>query len=289
MGRRRFATTGRTPKKQFSLGLEPALGQFPRGRCSRITRSNAFCVSVPKKSCSRVYRSGTNVIAESDVRGMACIGARPLLPFPCTSLNASRRAFASTRAVAHRQFPDNCFGAFRKAGFIVVCMGDHQLFERCPEFRVSAPFLLHYSRPKFFHNACFSFASAPLLSPRFVVGPFGQFWFGQAAFGIVVEFHAPTARTHHWPGEGWLGCGGLHDSTSEEPDRRQNHWIRPCESWRPETENLRQAFRSLAFHLLMRYPVPGFMDSVWDLAAGPGGFRQQSWTFASGGEPASAP
>jgi hypothetical protein len=32
----------------------------------------------------------------------------------------------------------------------------------------------------------------------------------------------------------------------------------------------------------MRYPVPGFMDSVWDLAAGPEGFRQQSWYIRLG-------
>ena len=63
---------------------------------------------------------------------------------------------------------------------------------------------------------------------------------------------------------------------------RQNHWIRPSESGRPETENLRQAFRSLAFHLLIRYPVPGFMDSVWDLGAGPEGFRRQSWFIRLG-------
>ncbi len=63
---------------------------------------------------------------------------------------------------------------------------------------------------------------------------------------------------------------------------RQNHWIRPCETWRPEPDNLRPAFRTLAFHLLMRYPVPGFMDSVWDLAAGPEGFRQQSWYIRLG-------
>jgi len=63
---------------------------------------------------------------------------------------------------------------------------------------------------------------------------------------------------------------------------RQNHWIRPCETWRPEPDKLRPAFRSLAFHLLIHYPVPGFMDSVWDLAAGPEGFRQQSWYIRLG-------
>jgi hypothetical protein len=38
----------------------------------------------------------------------------------------------------------------------------------------------------------------------------------------------------------------------------------------------------MAFHLLIRYPVPGFMDSVWDLAVGPEGFRQQSWFIRLG-------
>jgi hypothetical protein len=58
---------------------------------------------------------------------------------------------------------------------------------------------------------------------------------------------------------------------------RQTHWIRPLETWRPGPCNLRPAFRSLAHHLLALYPVPGFMDSVWDLDSGPEGFRQQAW------------
>jgi hypothetical protein len=63
---------------------------------------------------------------------------------------------------------------------------------------------------------------------------------------------------------------------------RQRHWIRPCETWQPEAQNLRPAFRAIAFHLLIRYPVPGFMDSVWDLPAGPQGFRQRSWYIRLG-------
>ncbi len=58
---------------------------------------------------------------------------------------------------------------------------------------------------------------------------------------------------------------------------RHTHWIRPCESWQPPAGNLRPLFRSLAAHLLAHYPVPGFMDSGWDLSDGPEGFRQQSW------------
>jgi hypothetical protein len=63
---------------------------------------------------------------------------------------------------------------------------------------------------------------------------------------------------------------------------RQNHWIRPCETWQPEPGNLRAAFRSLSAHLLTYYPVPGFMDSAWDLPDGPEGFRQQSWFIKLG-------
>jgi PcfJ-like protein len=63
---------------------------------------------------------------------------------------------------------------------------------------------------------------------------------------------------------------------------RQSHWIRPCETWRSDGSNLRPAFRSLAHHLLTCYPVPCFMDSAWDLAAGPEAFRQQSWFIRLG-------
>src|SRR5439155_10581945 len=58
---------------------------------------------------------------------------------------------------------------------------------------------------------------------------------------------------------------------------RQIHWLRSCQDWRPSGQSLRIEFRSLASHLLALYPVPGFMDSVWDLPPGPEAFRQQSW------------
>jgi hypothetical protein len=63
---------------------------------------------------------------------------------------------------------------------------------------------------------------------------------------------------------------------------RQSQWIRPCEAWHPQPSNLRSAFRSLAHHLLNHYPVPGFMDLVWDLADSPEGFRQQSYYIRLG-------
>src|SRR3954469_24697708 len=58
---------------------------------------------------------------------------------------------------------------------------------------------------------------------------------------------------------------------------RQHHWIRPCQDWQPTGTSLRPIFRSLATHLFAIYPVPHFLDSVWDLPTGPEGFRQQSW------------
>jgi hypothetical protein len=63
---------------------------------------------------------------------------------------------------------------------------------------------------------------------------------------------------------------------------RQHHWIRPCETWLPACGNRRPIFRSLAHHLLTRYPVPEFMDSAWDLADGPEAFRHQAWYIRVG-------
>src|SRR5262249_49506228 len=58
---------------------------------------------------------------------------------------------------------------------------------------------------------------------------------------------------------------------------RRSQWLRCCWDWRPTGQSLRLEFRSLAIHLLGLYPVPGFMDSVWDLPSGPEAFRQQAW------------
>jgi hypothetical protein len=57
---------------------------------------------------------------------------------------------------------------------------------------------------------------------------------------------------------------------------RHHFWIRPCETWDCSADNLRPSFRSLAHHLFAHYPVPGFMDSAWDLPAGPQAFREQA-------------
>ena len=44
---------------------------------------------------------------------------------------------------------------------------------------------------------------------------------------------------------------------------RRHQWIRPPRSWQPTSHNRRRQFGSLARHLMARYPVPAFLDSVW--------------------------
>lgn len=44
---------------------------------------------------------------------------------------------------------------------------------------------------------------------------------------------------------------------------RRRQWIRSLEDWRPKSHNRRKQFSSLARHLLSKYDVPLFMDSVW--------------------------
>jgi hypothetical protein len=107
----------------------------------------------------------------------------------------------------------------------------------------------------------------------------------QAAFMALLEcVRTRTCLLRPIPGHGtpgWVGPVFLINRLRNLATR-QRHWIRPCETWRPPLSNLRTAFRSLAHHLLTNYPVPGFMDSAWDLAAGPEAFRQQSWFIRMG-------
>jgi len=63
---------------------------------------------------------------------------------------------------------------------------------------------------------------------------------------------------------------------------RRGQWLRPIEDWRPETHNHRRQFGSLARHLLARYPVPPFLDSVW-LRRDAGSHRFRDWFIHVGG------
>jgi hypothetical protein len=45
--------------------------------------------------------------------------------------------------------------------------------------------------------------------------------------------------------------------------RHYDSWLRPVDAWRPTSHNPSRQFGQLARHLLARYPVPAFMDSVF--------------------------
>ena len=42
-----------------------------------------------------------------------------------------------------------------------------------------------------------------------------------------------------------------------------SNWLRPPEAWRPNSKNPQRQFLSLTQHLLARYEVPAFLNSVW--------------------------
>jgi hypothetical protein len=59
--------------------------------------------------------------------------------------------------------------------------------------------------------------------------------------------------------------------------RHRKRWIRPVETWIPQSHSQRRQFGELARHLFARYDVPDFMDGVWFLGDGNEAFRQQGW------------
>lgn len=54
-------------------------------------------------------------------------------------------------------------------------------------------------------------------------------------------------------------------------------WVRPLEGWRCQERSPWVQFASLAEHLLARFPMPGFMASVWWTAPDPSSATQQEW------------
>lgn len=105
-----------------------------------------------------------------------------------------------------------------------------------------------------------------------------------ALFALLARVRSCTSLLRPIPRNGtpgWVGPVFLINRLKNLASR-QSHWIRPCESWHPAEDNLRLGVRSLAHHLLADYPVPGFMDSAWDLPSGAEAFRQQSWSIRLG-------
>jgi hypothetical protein len=54
-------------------------------------------------------------------------------------------------------------------------------------------------------------------------------------------------------------------------------WLRPLENWTPAGDGPRRQFASVALHLFARYPVPGFMTSVWFRGGDADSAKQQAW------------
>lgn len=57
---------------------------------------------------------------------------------------------------------------------------------------------------------------------------------------------------------------------------RRGSWIRPLETWAPQSHNNARQFASLLRHLLARYAVPAFMDQAW-LNVERGSWRFRDW------------
>ena len=54
-------------------------------------------------------------------------------------------------------------------------------------------------------------------------------------------------------------------------------WIRPLDAWKPDSHSAGKQFASLARHLLAKYAVPAFLDSVWFAGQDEWARRQQGW------------
>lgn len=64
--------------------------------------------------------------------------------------------------------------------------------------------------------------------------------------------------------------------------RQTSNWIRPLETWKPKTHNVRRQFASLAFHLLANYSVPAYFDSAWFVSDSEQAVKQQGWYCSIG-------
>lgn len=54
-------------------------------------------------------------------------------------------------------------------------------------------------------------------------------------------------------------------------------WIRKPSDWKPGSHNAGRQFQSFARHLFAKWPVPGFMDSVWFQGTSSAAQQKQSW------------
>ena len=63
----------------------------------------------------------------------------------------------------------------------------------------------------------------------------------------------------------------------EQLARHHEDWIRPVEDWRPESYKPRNQFHALARHLLAKYDVPPFFDTVFFQGTTPQVQQEQGW------------
>jgi hypothetical protein len=54
-------------------------------------------------------------------------------------------------------------------------------------------------------------------------------------------------------------------------------WLRDMERWKPRTHNTRRQFASLLRHLLARYDMPAFFDTVWFAGQNAAASQSQQW------------
>ena len=94
---------------------------------------------------------------------------------------------------------------------------------------------------------------------------------------IHAQLHAHLGGTQ--PAVATLGerPGNTWAEALAELARRRRLWLRPLSVWRPEMQDPRGQFASLARHLLARYEVPPFMDTAWFRGRSRAAQQQQSW------------
>lgn len=80
-------------------------------------------------------------------------------------------------------------------------------------------------------------------------------------------------------------AGNTYVEALGELARRHRHWRRRLADWRPDVQDPRGQFASLARHLLARYELPLFMDAAWFCGRSAHAQRRQAWFLhlAAGG------
>jgi hypothetical protein len=71
--------------------------------------------------------------------------------------------------------------------------------------------------------------------------------------------------------------GNTYVEALAELARRYRQWLRPPSSWRPDVQDPRGQFASLARHLLTGFELPLFMDAAWFCGRSADAQRRQAW------------